>query len=232
MVSNSSRTVYYNIEPSTCANGLCRTINTPVIVFDWGAQRWLIAFTENVKSDDVFASDFLEKNSVSVLVSDDSTGLTWSRPPLRTGYHSAWAPPAINCDSFWGFGKCLLVYPSFDRIDGRISKTYQAVIQIDNLAPSGLAVTSGGAFDLDTSRYAHLGLAGSNYGWLMTGINSPSVQYDSLAWNHKNWTQGITGSWTASGDWSGPLAQKGFNVACNYFASPDEVLCRFVWTKY
>lgn len=226
-VSNAARTAFYDVEPSTCADGRCRTINTPMITYNWGAQRWLIAFTENATSDDAIGN----MHSVSVLVSDDSTGLTWSRPPLRTGYHSFWAPPAITCDSFWGFGKCLLVYQNWDRTDGWMARTYQTVIEIDNNATSGLALTSGGSFEWGASGFGHLGLAGSNYGWIMTRLNTPAADYDDMTWSYKNWAQGLTGAWTSQSNWTGTQSEKGYGVACNYFGSVDEVWCRFVWAK-
>ncbi len=227
IVSNSSRSVHYNVEPKTCANELCRTINNPSISFNWGKNRWLLAFTENAPSDDEIG----EMHSVSVLVSNDASGLYWSKPPLRTGYHSYWAPPAINCDSAWGFGRCLLVYPSWDRADGWMARTYQAVVKVDPNEASGLSLIPDGSFEWGASGFGHLGLAGSSFGWLMTRLNTPAVEYDDMTWSFKYFGNGISDSWTSQGNWNGTESEKGYAVACNYFPDPEETWCRFVWER-
>lgn len=107
----------------------------------------------------------------------------------------------------------------------------RTVIEIDNNAASGLALTSGGSFEWGASGFGHLGVAGSNYGWVMTRLNTPAADYDDMTWSYKNWTQGLTGAWTTQSNWTGTQSEKGYGVACNYFGSADEVWCRFVWAK-
>ena len=226
IISDPSRNIWYNVEPSTCAsNHVCRTMNTPVISYSPSTHRWLIAFTEAPESDDVIGY----MHSVSILISDDNTGLSWSRPPFRTGYHSSFVAPGFDCNDPNGYAHCLLAYANWDRSDGWMGRIYQVGIVIGGNNPSGLYELYGSHFEWGKSGFAHINVAGNYWGWIMNRIDSPAVYYDDLTWSWKNWANGIEGLWDRDGHNSKMMAQQGHSVACKWIEK--EVRCVFVWEK-
>lgn len=237
LVTNPERTIMYNIEPGTCqSNGVCRTLNTPIISYSIGANRWLLAFTEGPKDDQNVGN----MHSLTVLLSDDETGYWWSRPPLRvhdpsnpaTFRHSSYLAPGFSCrDPQWA-ARCLLAYASYDRPDGWMARIYQAGIGIGGTAPSGLYMISGSNFEWGRSGFGHINVTGAASGWLMTRLDTPaSPNYlDNLTWSWRHWNIPISGSWNGDGNQMDMVSEKGFSVACKYLWG--NVWCRFVWAEY
>lgn len=228
LVSNPDHSVVYNVEPATCFPlGVCRTINTPAIAYNAQSRRWILAFVEAAQDQ----SNIGYMNSVTLLVSDDQTGLYWSKAPFRTGYHTSYIPPAITCLDPSSQPYCMLAFATWDNsTNGWMARIYQYGIRIGGCSdPSGLCALSGTYFQFGRSGFGRIGLASGPPGWVMSRIDTPAAAHDNLTWTFKPYTAGIGGtSWGSDQNVTSLLSEKGFSIACARFGA--ETRCRLVWS--